>query len=67
VSVLDSEVPLASLESKRVGAQRFSGSDALGSGIQTIEKAKQTSLVAIDFDLQFNETMLTSVIHTKRN
>lgn len=61
VSVLDAEVPLASLESKRVGAQRFSSSDALGSGIQTIEKAKQTSLVAIDFDLQFNERMLSQM------
>lgn len=59
VAMMDAEVPLASLESKRVGAQRFAGSDALGSGIQTIEKAKQTSLVAIDFDLQFNETMLS--------
>lgn len=58
VAILDSESPLASLESKRVGAQRFSGSDALGSGIQTIEKAKQTSLVAIDFDLRYNERML---------
>jgi hypothetical protein len=59
VSILDAQTPLASLESKRVGAQRFSGSDALGSGIQTIEKAKQTSLVAVDFDLQFNEMMLS--------
>jgi hypothetical protein len=45
---------LASLESKRVGAQRFSDSDQLGSGIQTIEKAKQASLVAIDLDIQHN-------------
>lgn len=59
ISVLDSSAPLASLESKRVGAQRFAGTDDLGSGIQTIEKAKQTSLVAVDFDLQFNEQMLT--------
>ncbi len=61
IAILDSDVPLASLESKRVGAQRFSGSDALGSGIQTIEKAKQTSLVAVDFDLQFNERMLSQM------
>ena len=47
----------ASVESKRVGAQRFSGSDKLGSGIQTIEKAKQASLVAIDADLYFNKTI----------
>lgn len=59
VAVLDSARPLASLESKRVGAQRFSGSDKLGSGIQTIEKAKQTSLVAVDFDLEFNDKMLS--------
>ncbi len=44
----------ASVESKRVGAQRFSSSDKLGSGIQTIEKAKQASLVALDADLKFN-------------
>ncbi len=54
VSVLDINDVLGSIESKRVGAQVFSGSDLLGSGIQTIEKAKQTSLVAIDADLQFN-------------
>jgi len=47
----------ASVESKRVGAQRFSASEKLGSGIQTIEKAKQTSLVAIDADLKFNGTI----------
>lgn len=58
-SVLDISQPLASIESKRVGAQRFSGSDKLGSGIQTIEKAKQASLVAIDFDLRYNKTLLT--------
>ncbi len=58
ISLLNSNKPTASLESKRVGAQRFSGSDKLGSGIQTIEKAKQTSLVAIDFDLEFNEDLL---------
>lgn len=46
----------ASVESKRVGAQRFAGSDKLGSGIQSIEKAKQAALVAIDADLLFNKT-----------
>ncbi len=45
---------LAVLESKRVGAQRFAGSDKLGSGIQTIEKAKQAALVAIDVDRKHN-------------
>lgn len=54
VSLLDTSDVLASVESKRVGAQIFVGSDKLGSGIQTIEKAKQTSLVAIDADLKFN-------------
>lgn len=58
ISILNGFKPLASLESKRVGAQRFSSTDKLGSGIQTIEKAKQTSLVAIDFDLLFNDGML---------
>ncbi len=58
VSLLDGTRPLASVESKRVGAQRFSGSDNLGSGIQTIEKAKQASLVAVDFDLLFNGSVL---------
>lgn len=57
-SVLDPHKPIASIESKRVGAQRFSGSEKLGSGIQTIEKAKQASLVAIDFDLRYNATLL---------
>lgn len=60
ISILNGFKPLASLESKRVGAQRFSSSDKLGSGIQTIEKAKQTSLVAIDFDLLFNDGMLVA-------
>jgi hypothetical protein len=55
--VVDRSKLLASLESKRVGAQRFSGSDNLGSGIQTIEKAKQASLVAIDLDLKVNGTV----------
>jgi hypothetical protein len=58
VSLLDSTRPVASVESKRVGAQRFAGSDSLGSGIQTIEKAKQASLVAVDFDLRFNGSVL---------
>lgn len=60
ISILNGFKPLASLESKRVGAQRFSGSEKLGAGIQTIEKAKQTSLVAIDFDLLFNTEMLVA-------
>lgn len=58
ISVLRAAEPLASLESKRVGAQRFASSDKLGSGIQTIEKAKQTALVAVDFDLRFNDELL---------
>lgn len=58
LSVLDLLRPVASIESKRVGAQRFSGTEKLGSGIQTIEKAKQTSLVAIDLDLKNNKTIL---------
>jgi hypothetical protein len=57
IDVIDLSRLLASLESKRVGAQRFSGSDKLGSGIQTIEKAKQASLVAIDLDLHHNGTI----------
>lgn len=57
VDVVDRKRLLASLESKRVGAQRFSGSQKLGSGIQTIEKAKQASLVAIDLDIQYNGTV----------
>jgi hypothetical protein len=57
LDVIDRSTLLASLESKRVGAQRFSGSDKLGSGIQTIEKAKQASLVAIDIDLKNNGTI----------
>jgi len=60
VCLLDMDGPVASIESKRVGAQRFAGSEKLGSGIQTIEKAKQTALVAIDFDLNFNDSMLCS-------
>lgn len=58
MSLLDRSAPVASVESKRVGAQRFAGSDHLGSGIQTIEKAKQASLVAVDFDLAYNKTVL---------
>lgn len=42
-SVLDLSSPIASIESKRVGAQRFASTEKLGSGIQTIEKAKQAS------------------------
>ena len=58
VCLLDMTSPVASIESKRVGAQRFKDSDKLGAGIQTIEKAKQASLVAVDFDLRFNDTLL---------
>ncbi len=54
LDVVDRSQLLASLESKRVGAQRFSASEKLGSGIQTIEKAKQASLVAIDLDIRHN-------------
>jgi hypothetical protein len=54
LDVIDRSRLLASLESKRVGAQRFSASEKLGSGIQTIEKAKQASLVAIDLDIRHN-------------
>lgn len=57
LSILNMRDVRASVESKRVGAQRFSNSDALGSGIQTIEKAKQAALVAIDADLMFNRTI----------
>lgn len=62
---LDIFKPIASIESKRVGAQRFSGSDKLGSGIQSIEKAKQASLVAIDYDLAFNPLLLTQGEHSR--
>lgn len=58
LSVLQLAAPIATIESKRVGAQRFAGSEKLGSGIQTIEKAKQASLVAVDFDLKYNESAL---------
>lgn len=57
ISVLDLNDILASVESKRVGAQIFKDSTKLGSGIQTIEKAKQTSLVAIDADLKANRVV----------
>jgi hypothetical protein len=57
VDLLSREAPLVSIESKRVGAQRFFGSDKLGAGIQTIEKAKQASLVALDIDLRNNLTI----------
>ena len=56
-SILDLKQVKASVESKRVGAQRFSASESLGSGIQTIEKAKQAALVAIDADLHYNGTI----------
>jgi putative transposon-encoded protein len=62
ISLLDTSDVLASIESKRVGAQIFVGSEKLGSGIQTIEKAKQTSLVAIDADLKFNKVIRPIVI-----
>lgn len=54
IDVVDFGVLLGSLESKRVGVQRFADSNKLGTGIQTIEKAKQASLVAIDLDLRHN-------------
>jgi hypothetical protein len=54
IDVVDRSRLLASIESKRVGAQRFSGSEKLGAGIQTVEKAKQASLVAVDLDLRHN-------------
>jgi hypothetical protein len=54
VSVSNTDALLVSLESKRVGAQRFSAGGQLGAGIQTIEKAKQVSLVALDLDLRYN-------------
>jgi hypothetical protein len=58
LTILNLANPVASIESKRVGAQRFSGTEKLGSGIQTIEKAKQASLVAVDFDLKYNGTAM---------
>jgi hypothetical protein len=58
LTALDPGAPVASIESKRVGAQRFSSTSKLGSGIQTIEKAKQASLVAVDFDLRYNGNRL---------
>jgi hypothetical protein len=57
-AILEAGPPRATVESKRVGAQRFKGSDNLGRGIQSIEKAKQASLVAIDYDLAFNKSLL---------
>ena len=57
IVLLEHEMPLAAIESKRVGAQRFKGSDKLGAGIQTIEKAKQAALVAIDADLKWNSSL----------
>lgn len=58
VSLLRRDSPVATIESKRVGAQRFSASDKLRSGIQTIEKAKQASLTAVDLDLRYNDAAL---------
>lgn len=58
LSVLQSQKVRCTVESKRVGAQRFSSSESLGPGIQTIEKAKQASLVAIDCSLQYNNSIL---------
>lgn len=58
IAILDLSAPIASIESKRVGAQRFAATEKLGGGIQTIEKAKQASLVAVDFDLLYNETAM---------
>ena len=66
LSILDIRNVRASVESKRVGAQRFSNSDTLGSGIQTIEKAKQAALVAIDADLKFN-TVIKAYAATSSN
>lgn len=57
VSLLDPRDVLSSIESKRVGAQRFSDSEKLGAGLQTIEKAKQTALVAVDLDLSLNKSV----------
>lgn len=58
LALLDRSRAVATVESKRVGAQRFSKSQQLGSGIQTIEKAKQAALVAADLDLRYNGTVL---------
>lgn len=58
LTILNLANPVASIESKRVGAQRFAGTEKLGGGIQTIEKAKQASLVAVDFDLKYNGTAM---------
>ncbi len=57
LSLLDPRDVLISVESKRVGAQRFADSEKLGAGIQTIEKAKQTALVAVDLDLNLNKAV----------
>lgn len=62
LALLEPAIPLLTIESKRVGAQRFSSSDKLGAGIQTIEKAKQAALVAIDADLRFNGTVKPQAI-----
>lgn len=64
--VLDLSRPLASLESKRVGAQRFSRTKKLGPGIQTIEKAKQAALAAVDLDLEYNGSVKPLPIKSPR-
>lgn len=62
ISLLDPRDVLISIESKRVGAQRFSDSEKLGAGIQTIEKAKQTALVAVDIDLNLNRVVKAQAV-----
>lgn len=62
ISLLDPRDVLISIESKRVGAQRFSDSEKLGAGIQTIEKAKQAALVAVDLDLNLNRTVKAQAV-----
>lgn len=62
LALLDPRDVLISIESKRVGAQRFSDSEKLGAGIQTIEKAKQTALVAVDLDLTLNKVVKAQAI-----
>ena len=62
LSLLDPRDVLVSIESKRVGAQRFADSEKLGAGIQTIEKAKQTALVAVDLDLNLNKVIKAQAV-----
>ena len=62
LSLLDPRDVLISVESKRVGAQRFSDSEKLGAGIQTIEKAKQAALVAVDLDLNLNRVVKAQAV-----